>query len=106
MINLMKMFWFLTFQSFDWFNKVQEFIRIYNESRYLVLSGSEKDDAIYNRVIYLIRFKKGITYVFPNYYARIKLDSYDYLSLRKTLTFHNAMTHIKSVLNKDENQYY
>ena len=104
MINLMKMFWFLTFQTK--FNKVQEFIRIYDESRYLVWSGSEKDDAFYNRIRYLMRFKKGIIYVFPNNYARIKVDSYDYLSLGKTLTFHNVITHIKSVLNKDENQYY
>ena len=104
MINLMKMFWFLTFQTK--FNKVQEFIRIYDESRYLVLSGSEKDDAFYNRIRYLMRFKKGIIYVFPNNYARIKVDSYDYLSLEKTLTFHNVITHIKSVLNKDESQYY
>ena len=55
-------------------NKIDRFIRIY-----LVLSGLEKYDAIYNSVRYLISQKIGITYVFPHYYPKIKVDSYDSL---------------------------
>ena len=36
----------------------------------------------------------------------MKADSYDYLTLKKALTFHNIIILIKSVCNKDENDYY
>ena len=38
-------------------------------------------------------------------YGRIKVDSYDSLSLEETLTFHVLIV-IKSVFNKDKNNYY
>ena len=38
--------------------------------------------------------------------AKIKLDSYDSLSIEKRLTLHDDKIHIKSVLNKDKNNYY
>ena len=50
--------------------------------------------------------KRGITYVFSDYYARIKVDSYDSLPLEKTLTLHKFIILIKSVFNKDKNNYY
>ena len=37
----------------------------------------------------------------------INVDSYDYfLPIGKTLTLHNAIILIKSILNKDKNHYY
>ena len=36
------------------FNKIDGFTRVYDGTRYLVLFGYEKFDAIYNRVTYLI----------------------------------------------------
>ena len=33
-----------------------------DETRYLTLFGTEKDDAIYDRIRYLISLKGGITY--------------------------------------------
>ena len=39
-------------------------------------------------------------------YPKIKVDSYDYLPLEKTLTFHNVIILIKPVFNKDKNNYY
>ena len=36
------------------FDKIDGFIRIYDGTRHLGLSGSEKYDAIYNRIRYLI----------------------------------------------------
>ena len=48
------------------FNKIGGFISVYDRSRYLVLFGLEKYDAIYNRIRYLnlISLKSGMTYVF------------------------------------------
>ena len=42
---------------------------------------TEKYDAIYNRIRYLINQKSGITYTVSLNYARIKFDSFDYLPL-------------------------
>ena len=81
------------------FDKVNEFIRVYNETRYLVLFGPEKHYAIYNRIRYFISQKSGINAISQKY-ARIKVDSYDSLPLEKTLTFHNVITLIKSFLIK------
>ena len=36
------------------FDKIDGFIKTYDENKYLVLRGSEKYDAIYNRIRYLI----------------------------------------------------
>ena len=46
-----------------WFDKINEFIRVYNETRYSVLFTPEKYDAIFDRVRYLIGVGSGITYV-------------------------------------------
>ena len=57
------------------FDKVGGFIRVYDRTRYLVLFGPEKYNAIYNTCIYLISQKTGITYVTSHNYAQIKVDS-------------------------------
>ena len=44
--------------------KIDGFIIIYDGTRYLVLFGSEKCNAIYNRIRYLISLKSSITFVF------------------------------------------
>ena len=43
------------------FDKINGFLRIYDETRYLTLSGSGKYDATYNRIRYFISLKSGIT---------------------------------------------
>ena len=88
------------------FNKMDEFVRIYDGTRYLALFGPEKYDAIYNKIRYLVSLKSGITYIFSHYYVKNKVDSYDSLPIEKTLTLHNVIISIKSVLNKDHNHYY
>ena len=75
-------------------------------TRYLVLFGAEKYDLIYNRIIYLIRVKCGIACVTSQNYAKIKIDSYDSLPLKKTLAFYNVIILNKSVFSKDKNNYY
>ena len=88
------------------FGKVDGFIRVYNRTRHLVLFSSEKYDVNYNGIRYLVGVKSGIKYVFSHNYARINFNSYYSLNLKKTLTFHNDIINIKSVLNKDQNNYY
>ena len=87
-------------------DKIDGFIRIYNGKRYLVLFGTEKYDAIFNRISYLIGVKSGITYVISHCYVKIKVDSYDSLPLEKKLIFHNVVMLIKSIFNKDKYNYY
>ena len=43
---------------------------------------------------------------FSDYYAKIKVDSYDLLAIQKTLTLHNVIIHVKSVPNKDQYHDY
>ena len=43
---------------------------------------------------------------FSDYYAKIKVDSYDLLAIQKTLTLHDVIIHIKSVPNKDQYHDY
>ena len=86
--------------------KIDVIIRIYDGTRYLTLFGSEKYESIYNRIRYLIRQKSVITYIFPHYTAKVKVDSYDSLPIEKTLTLHNVIILIKSVINKDKNPNY
>ena len=88
------------------FDKIERFIRIYDGNRYFTLFGSEKYDAIYNRIRYLVSLKSGITYFLSHYFAEIKLDSYGSLPIEKILTLQNVIIHIKSILNKDKNYYY
>ena len=45
-------------------DKVDGFIRVYDETKYLVLISPEKYDAICNKMRYLITQKSCITYVF------------------------------------------
>ena len=66
----------------------------------------KKNNAIYDRIRYLTSLKSGITYIFSHYFAKIKVDSYDSLSIEKVLTLHNVIILIKLVLNKDKNHYY
>ena len=81
-------------------DKIDGFITVYDGTRYLVLFGSEKYDFIYSRIKYPIGVKSGITYVIFHSYGKIKVDSYDSLPLEKTMTFHNVIIVIKSVLIK------
>ena len=64
-------------------------------TRHLTLFGSEKFDAIYDRIRQLLNLKSGITYICSNFLVKIKVDSYNYLPMQKTLTLHNVIMLIK-----------
>ena len=82
------------------FDKTDGFIKIYDGTRYLILFGSEKYDAIYSRIRYITSLKSSHIY-FSHCYAKNEVD----LPIEKILTLHVIIL-IKSVLNKDENCYY
>ena len=88
------------------FDKIDGIIKIYDKTRYLTLFGTKKYDVVYDKIRYLISIKSGITYIISHYFAKIKVDSYDFLPIEKTLTLHDVIILIKSVLNKDKNHYY
>ena len=88
------------------FDKLDGIIKIFDGSKYSVLLDLEKYDAIYIRIRYVTSIKSCITYIFFHYFAKIKVNSYDYLPIEKILTLHNVRILIKSVLNKDKNHYY
>ena len=70
------------------FNKINGFIGIYDETRYfLSLFGSEKYDAIYDRIRYLLGPKSGITNIPSHYFAKIKVDPNDFFAYRKNIDF-------------------
>ena len=87
-------------------DKVDGFIRVYDGTIFSVLFGGEKYDFISNSFTYPIRVKNGIAYVISHNYAIIKVDSYELLPLQESLILHNVIILIKSVFNKDKNNYY
>ena len=77
-------------------DKVDRFVSVSDGSRYLVLFGPEKYDAIYKSIRHLISQKSGITYIFSHNYTKIKIDSFDSLLLEETVTLH--MIKIKIII--------
>ena len=55
---------------------------------------------------YLIIKKSGITDSVNHDFARIRINSYNYLPIDEILTIHNVIILIKSVVNKNENNCY
>ena len=80
------------------FDKIDGIIRIYNRSRYLILFGNKKCDAIYDKIRYITSIKSGNTYTISPYFAKIKVDFI--ISKQNFIILNN------SVLNKDKNHYY
>ena len=88
------------------FDKIDRLIKIHNRIRCLVLFDYRWFDEICNRVKYLISKKSGITDSINHNFGKIKIDSNDSLPIEKIFTFHSVIIFIKSVANKNENEYY
>ena len=56
--------------------------------------------------MFLISEKCGITDSINNNFTRIRMNSHNSLPIEKTLTFHKVIILIKSVVNKNEKNYY
>ena len=61
---------------------------------------------ICNRIKYLKSEKRSITDRINYIFAKIRIDSYNPLAIKKLLTFHNGLILIKSVVNENKNKYY
>ena len=85
-----------------WFDKLDGFIKIDDEIRYLVLW---KNNETYVSIKYLLSEKSGITNSINHDFARIRIDSCNSLFIEKILTFHVRIRN-KSVVNKTKNEYY
>ena len=88
------------------FDKIDGFIKIYDNSRYSVLFDYSYCDEIYDKIKYLISEKSAITHSINHNFARIRIDLYNSLPIEKILTFHNVIILIKSIVNKNKNEYY
>ena len=88
------------------FDKGDEFIKIYDGTRYLELLDPGWRDAIYNRARFFICVKSAITDSSNHNFARIRIDSYNSLPTEKISSFHNVIILIKCAINKNENNYY
>ena len=83
-----------------------DLLKIDDGVRYLVLFGSGLYDAVCNRSRYHISEKSCVANSINYNFARIRVDSYNSLPIKKTLSFYNVIVLIKSVVNKNENNYY
>ena len=63
-------------------------------------------DKICDKTKYLVREKSGIKDSINHNFGKIKIDSYNSLSIQKILTFHNVIILINSVVKKNKNEYY
>ena len=61
---------------------------------------------ICDKIKNLISEKSGITDSINHNFGEIRIDSYNSLPNGKILTFHNVIILIKSVVNKNKNNYY
>ena len=71
------------------FDKIDEFIRFYDGTKYLVLFGAKKYDFIYDRVRYLKEIKTDI--IFHNL-AKIKINLNYSVLVEKRLLLNNVIT--------------
>ena len=63
-------------------------------------------DKICDKIKCLISGKCGIADSINHNFGEIRIDSYNSLPTEKILTFHNVIILIKSVANKNKNEYH
>ena len=89
------------------FDKIDGFINVRgSEFKHLVLFVNGLFDKICDKIKYLISEKRSIADSINPDFGEIRIDSYNYLPIEKMLTFHNVEILIKSVANKNKNNYY
>ena len=89
------------------FDNTDGFIKLRGgEFKHLVLFDYGLFNKICDKIKYLISEKSGITDIINHNFGKIRIDSYHSLPIEKILTFHNIIILIKSVVNKNKNEYY
>ena len=87
-------------------NKIDGFIiALDGKIKHLVLLDYGLFDQICDKIKYLISKKSGITKSINYNFGKIKIDSYNSLPIKKVLTFHSVIILIKSVVNRNKNNY-
>ena len=69
----------------DKFDEIDEFINIHDRIRYLVLFDCGWFDKVCDRIKYLINKENGVTDSINHNFARIRIDSYNSVSIEKML---------------------
>ena len=69
------------------FDKIDGFIKIHDEIRYLLLFDYSYHDKVCDKIKYLISEKGGITDSINLNFGKIKIDSYDSLPIEKNINF-------------------
>ena len=87
------------------FDKIDGFIKIHDKIRYLISFDYSYCDKTCDKIKYPISEKSGTTDSINHNFAKIRIDSYDSLSIEKILSFHNTITLIKAVVDKNKNEY-
>ena len=89
------------------FDKIVGFIRVPGgEFRHLVSFSYGLFDKICGKIKYLISKKSGIADSINHNFGKIRIDSYNSLPIEKISDFHNVIILIKSVVDKNKNDYY
>ena len=83
--------------DFD-FNNILLDKKLYENTYENILMYVISYKTVYSGVRYLISDKSGVTYSINHNFARVKIDSYNSLPKKKTVTFHNIMILIKLFL--------
>ena len=81
------------------FDKVDGFIRKYDETKYLALFH-------FDSIRYLTLVKSKTSHVYSHKIMKIKINPDHGLLLEKTLNMHNVVMLVKSVFNKNHNHCY
>ena len=66
-------------------DKVDGFILHYGGTKHSTLFGSKKYNNVFNRIKCFIRLKRNILYVVSHNYRKIKTDSEDDLTIKKSI---------------------
>ena len=91
----------IRFDKIDWFIRVRA-----GEFRYIVIFDHRLFGKICDKIKDLISEKSGITNNINHNSEKIRTDSYNSLPIEKILIFHNVIVLIKSVIDKNKNEYY
>ena len=90
------------------FNKLDGFIMVLDgKTKHLVFFDYGLFDKICNKIKHLISEKSGINHIdnINHNFGKIRIDSYNSAPIQKILTFHNVIILIKSIVNKNKNNY-
>ena len=89
------------------FDKIDRFISVLDsEIKHLVFFGYGLFNKVSDRIRYLINEKSGITNSINHNFRKIRNHSYNSSPIEKILAFHNSIILIKSVVDKNKNEYY